>query len=115
MAKISNDIIPDNKAVAVSLTYIYGIGKTSADKICKEVGVDGSRRVKDLSGSEIDKISLLITEEYKTGQTLHREVFNNIKSLKDKKCYRGSRHTSGLPVRGQRTHTNARTSRRRKV
>jgi len=109
LARIAGVDIPNNKRVVISLTYIYGIGRTSAMKICEKVGVDPNRRVKDLTEEETIKIRNVIENEYKVEGALRGEVSYNIKRLMDIGCYRGIRHKRGLPVRGQRTSTNART------
>ena len=93
----------------MSLTYIYGIGHSSAEKICEKAGVDQNIRVKDLSEDQSIAIRNIIENQYKVEGELRSEVGFNIKRLMDINCYRGRRHKSGLPVRGQRTHTNART------
>ncbi|NIM18628.1 MAG: 30S ribosomal protein S13 [Candidatus Latescibacteria bacterium] len=109
MARIAGVDIPNEKRVIVSLTYIYGIGRTSAEKILSKVDVDPNRRVKDLTEDETIKIRSVIENEYKVEGSLRGEVSYNIKRLMDIGCYRGQRHKRGLPVRGQRTSTNART------
>jgi small subunit ribosomal protein S13 len=109
LARIAGVDIPNDKRVVVSLTYIFGIGRTSAEKILSKVNVDPGRRVKDLTEEETIKIRNLIENEYKVEGALRTEVSYNIKRLMDISCYRGQRHKRGLPVRGQRTSTNART------
>ena len=109
MARIAGVDIPKDKCVEVSLTYIYGIGRTSARSICEKTGVDPYRRVKDLTEDETIKIRNVIENEYKVEGALRGEVSYNIKRLMDVNCYRGQRHKRGLPVHGQRTRTNART------
>ncbi len=109
MARIAGVDIPDNKKVPYSLAYIYGIGIKSGFKICKEAGVDPEKRVKELTESEIAKIRKIIETSYKVEGDLRKEVAMNIKRLMEIGCYRGIRHRLGLPVRGQRTRTNART------
>jgi len=101
--------IPTNKRVEIALTYIYGIGRSSSKKILEKAGVDPDTRVKDLTDDEIVRIRRIIETEYKVEGDLRREVAMNIKRLMDLGCYRGLRHRAGLPVRGQRTRTNART------
>jgi small subunit ribosomal protein S13 len=101
--------VPSGKPVGVALTYIFGIGRTKAGQICTAVGVDWGRRVNDLGEDEIQRIRELIDSDYKVEGDLRRETAMNIKRLMDLGCYRGLRHRKGLPVRGQRTHTNART------
>ncbi len=109
MARIAGVNIPTNKRVEIALTYIYGIGRTRAREICEKLGIPEERRVQDLSESEVIRIRELIDREYVVEGDLRREVAMNIKRLMDLGCYRGLRHRKGLPVRGQRTHTNART------
>ena len=109
MARIVGVDLPKNKRVEVGLTYIYGIGRTSAQKILSATNIDWNKRVHELSADEIRKINQEIERNYKVEGDLRREVTTNIKMLMDIGCYRGLRHRRGLPVRGQRTHTNART------
>ncbi|MFQ5839620.1 MAG: 30S ribosomal protein S13 [Candidatus Methylomirabilales bacterium] len=109
MARIAGVDLPREKRVDVGLTYIYGIGWSSARKIMREASVDPAVRVKDLSEDEIGRLRKVIEEQYKVEGDLRREVSMNIKRLMDIGCYRGLRHRRGLPVRGQRTRTNART------
>jgi small subunit ribosomal protein S13 len=109
VARIAGVNIPTNKKVDISLRYIYGIGPTNAKEICEKVGIDMERRVSDLTESEIIQIREAIDRDYVVEGDLRREVAQNIKRLMDLGCYRGLRHRRGLPVRGQRTHTNART------
>ncbi|MCK4681086.1 30S ribosomal protein S13 [bacterium] len=109
MARIVGVDVPDNKRAVVALTYIYGVGRTSSEKILKEAGVDGSARVKDLSAEELGRIRQVIENSYRVEGTLRTEIALSIKRLKDIGCYRGWRHRRGLPCRGQRTKTNART------
>lgn len=109
MARIAGVDIPNNKRVVISLTYIFGIGRTSAQRICEKVSVDPNTKVKDLTEEETIKIRNVIENEYKVEGALRGEVSYNIKRLMDIGCYRGLRHKRGLPVRGQRTSTNART------
>ncbi len=109
MARIVGVEIPNNKKVWVGLTYIYGIGRTRAFEILKGTGIDPDKRVKDLTEEEIGKINKFIQEHYKVEGELRAEVQRNIKRLIDIGCYRGIRHKLGLPVRGQRTRSNART------
>ena len=108
MARIAGIDIPNDKRVVISLTYIYGIGNTSAQKICQEDDIDPGRRVKDLTEEESIKIRNIIESKYKVEGELRTEVSYNIKRLMDINCYRGRRHKMGLPVHGQRTKTNAR-------
>jgi len=109
LARIAGVNVPSGKPVGVALTYIYGIGRTKASQICTSLGVDWGRRVNDLGEDEIQRIRELIDNDYKVEGDLRRETAMNIKRLMDLGCYRGLRHRKGLPVRGQRTHTNART------
>ncbi len=109
--RVAGVTIPKEKKVEVSLTYVFGIGKTSAKKILAAAQIDGNIRVKDLTESQEDKIRTIVEKQYKTEGDLRREVQSNIKRLKDIKCYRGARHTKHLPARGQRTKTNSRTVR----
>ncbi len=109
MARIAGVNIPANKKVEISLTYIYGIGRKRSAKICQQADVDFSKKVNDLTEGEIIKLREVIDSTYVVEGDLRREVSMNIKNLMDIKCYRGLRHMKKLPVRGQRTHTNART------
>uniref|UniRef100_A0A7C5ESC0 Small ribosomal subunit protein uS13 n=1 Tax=Desulfobacca acetoxidans TaxID=60893 RepID=A0A7C5ESC0_9BACT len=109
MARIAGIDLPRNKRIDIALTYIYGIGRTTAHKILTEAGVDGAVKTADLNDSQITAIRQVIDAHYKVEGDLRREVSMNIKRLMDLGCYRGLRHRRGLPVRGQRTHTNART------
>ncbi len=109
MARIAGADIPDNKRVEVALTYIYGIGLSSSKKILQTTGVDPDKRVRELTESEVARIRDTIQQYYTVEGDLRREVAMNIKRLMDIGAYRGLRHRRGLPVRGQRTHTNART------
>jgi small subunit ribosomal protein S13 len=109
VARIAGVDIPNDKRVVVSLTYVYGIGRTSAETICEKAGVNQSTRVKDLSEDESIAIRNVIENEFKVEGELRTEVSFNIKRLMDINCYRGRRHKMGLPVHGQRTSTNART------
>lgn len=111
MARISGVDIPKEKRIEVGLTYIYGIGPSLSKKILKEANVNGDMKVKDLTESEIIRLRNVIEHSYKVEGELRREVSGNIKRLMDIGSYRGIRHRKGLPVRGQRTHTNARTRR----
>lgn len=115
MARISGVDLPKEKRVEIGLTYIYGIGLSSSKKILKEAEVDPSKRVKELTSDEITKIRNIISSDYKIEGALRTEVLMNIKRLMDIGCYRGLRHRRALPVRGQRTHTNARTRRGRRT
>ncbi len=109
MARIAGINIPTGKRVVIALTYIHGIGHTSSQKICDAVGIPSERRVNDLTDDELGRIRETIEQEYQVEGELRREVAMNVKRLMDLGCYRGLRHRRGLPVRGQRTHTNART------
>ena len=109
MARIAGVNIPTNKRVEVALTYIHGIGDTLARQICGKVSIPRERRVSQLTESEVSQIREVIDRDYMVEGDLRREVAMNIKRLMDLGCYRGLRHRRGLPVRGQRTHTNART------
>ena len=109
MARISGVDIPREKRGVVSLTYLHGIGRTVAENICEAAGVDFSTRVKDLSDDEVVRIRAFIDQQLTVEGDLRREVSQNIKRKMDIGCYEGIRHRKGLPVRGQRTHTNART------
>jgi small subunit ribosomal protein S13 len=111
MARIAGVDIPRDKPVVVALTYIYGIGTTRSKAIIGRANVDPQRRVRDLTEEEINRIRELIDREYTVEGDLRREVNLNIKRLMEIGCYRGLRHRRGLPVRGQRTRTNARTRR----
>lgn len=109
MARIAGVNIPTNKRVQIALTYITGIGNTSAKQMCEALGIADNRRVNDLSDAEVLKIREYIDANLTVEGDLRREASMNIKRLMDLGCYRGLRHRRGLPVRGQRTHTNART------
>jgi small subunit ribosomal protein S13 len=109
MARIAGVDIPRNKRVEVSLTYIYGIGKTASQTILEKAGVDPNTRVQDLSESEVTQLRQIIDNDYVVEGDLRREVAMNIKRLTEIGCYRGLRHRRHLPVHGQRTKTNART------
>lgn len=109
MARLVGVDIPDAKRAVVALTYIYGIGRTTSEKILDQAGVDGSTRVKDLTADELNRIRQVIENNYRVEGSLRTELALSVKRLKDIGCYRGWRHRRGLPVRGQRTRTNART------
>ena len=109
MARIAGVNIPTNKRVEISLTYIFGIGRTKARQIREAAGIAHERRVQDLTDAEVMRIREIIDKEFRVEGDLRREVSMNIKRLMDLGCYRGVRHRRRLPVRGQRTHTNART------
>ena len=108
MARIAGVNIPTNKQVVIALTYIFGIGSTKAHEICQKAGVLESSRVNQLAEGEVTRLREIIDGEYRVEGDLRRDVAMNIKRLMDLGCYRGLRHRRGLPVRGQRTHTNAR-------
>ncbi len=109
MARIAGVNIPMNKQIAVSLTYIYGIGLTTARKICKRAGIDATERVIKLGEDQVGKLREIIDEDHQVEGELRRDTAMNIKRLMDLKTYRGLRHRRNLPVRGQRTSSNART------
>jgi len=111
LARISGVDLPREKRIEVALTYIYGIGIALSTRILRETGVDPNKRVKDLTNEEVAQIRSLLAADYKVEGALRTEVTMNIKRLMDIGCYRGVRHRRGLPLRGQRTHTNARTRR----
>lgn len=109
MARISGVDLPLNKRVEIGLTYIYGIGRSRSNRILEQAKVDRHTRVKDLTEEDVNKIRLIIQDEGKVEGDLRKDVGLDIKRLMEINCYRGLRHRRGLPVRGQRTHTNART------
>jgi small subunit ribosomal protein S13 len=109
VARIAGVNIPTQKRVLIGLTYIFGIGRTRAREICEKLAIPSERRVSQLTDAEVLRIRELIDREFRVEGDLRREVAMNIKRLMDLGCYRGLRHRKGLPVRGQRTHTNART------
>jgi small subunit ribosomal protein S13 len=109
VARIAGVNIPTQKRVLIGLTYIHGIGRTKAEEICSKVGIPAERRVNQLTDDEVVRIREVIDRDYQVEGDLRREVAMNIKRLMDLGCYRGLRHRKGLPVHGQRTHTNART------
>jgi small subunit ribosomal protein S13 len=109
LARVAGVNIPTGKRVVIALTYIHGIGRTKAVEICEKVGIPLERRVNDLTEVELTGVRDSIDNDYQVEGDLRREVAMNIKRLMDLGCYRGIRHRRGLPVRGQRTHTNART------
>lgn len=111
MARIAGVNIPDNKRIAISLTYIYGIGRNLAEKILQETHIDGNKKAKDLSLNEVNNLRELIEKKHKVEGDLRRQIMVNIKRLKDVGTWRGTRHAKKLPVRGQRTKTNTRTVR----
>jgi small subunit ribosomal protein S13 len=109
MARISGVDLPRNKRMVVALTYLYGVGRALAEEILAKAGIDESKRSDALTEDEVAKLREIIDRNYKVEGDLRREVSMNINRLMDIGCYRGLRHRKGLPVRGQRTHTNART------
>ena len=109
MARISGVDLPREKKVEIGLSYIFGIGRSRARKILEKSGVDANLRIRDLTDSDVTKLRQVIDRDYKVEGALRTEVSMNIKRLMDIGSYRGIRHRKGLPVRGQRTHTNART------
>ena len=115
MARIAGVNIPANKRLVIALTYIYGIGLTSSQKICKDSGISESKRVKDLVDQELITLRSLIEKNYQVEGDLRREVNLNIKKKKDIRSYEGLRHIRRLPVRGQNTHSNARTRKGKRV
>jgi small subunit ribosomal protein S13 len=114
LARINGVDLPREKRTEIALTYIYGIGRTSATKICEATGVDPTIKSKDLSEDEVTRLRDYIHENYTTEGDLRREVRQNTARLMEIGCYRGLRHRKGLPVHGQRTHTNARTRKGKK-
>lgn len=114
MARIAGVDLPRNKRTIIALTYIHGIGRTSADKICKKANIPDSKRVQDLSEDDLARIREEIDKNYQVEGDLRRVEGLNVKRLIEINCYRGQRHRRGLPTRGQRTKTNARTRRGRK-
>lgn len=113
MASVAGRILHNNKHLGIALTYIYGIGRSRATKICQETGIDATTKVKDLVEAQLEAIRTAVAKYVVEGD-LRRDVAMNIKRLMDMGCYRGIRHRRGLPVRGQRTQTNARTRKGRK-
>ena len=111
MARIAGVNIPNEKRIAIALTYIYGIGFYAAEKILLELKIDKDIRTKDLTEEQVNRLRTAVEKDYRVEGNLRREVMANIKRLKEIRCYRGSRHAKGLPVRGQRTKTNTRTVR----
>jgi small subunit ribosomal protein S13 len=109
MARVAGIEIPPNKVAWVSLTYVFGIGNTLSHRILKDAGVDPQARIKDLNEDQLARINSIVDKNYVTEGSLRRVIAQNIQRLKEIGCYRGSRHRRGLPVRGQRTRTNART------
>jgi small subunit ribosomal protein S13 len=109
MARISGVDIPREKRLEISLTYVFGIGRTTAQLICEQTGIDPNTRVRDLTDSEVNKIRTWVDSNLKVEGDLKRDIQQDIKRKMEIGCYQGLRHRRGLPVRGQRTHTNART------
>lgn len=109
MARIAGVDLPRNKRIEIALTYIFGVGNTTAKQLLEKANIDGATRTDQLGESEVQRIRELLEREHKVEGDLRRDVSQNIKMLMDIGCYRGLRHRRGLPVRGQRTHTNART------
>ncbi|MFH1226884.1 MAG: 30S ribosomal protein S13 [Planctomycetota bacterium] len=109
MARISGIEIPANKRIVIALTYIYGVGRSRSEEILKEVGIDENIRTNKLTEDQISRISIIIDKHYMVEGRLRRQIIQNIQRLKDIGSYRGIRHRKGLPVRGQRTRSNART------
>lgn len=109
MPRVLGVDIPGEKSLQVALRYLYGIGPTTAIQVCQKAGLDPLRKAKDLNDDELSRISTIIDREYVVEGQLRRQIQQNIARLKDIQCYRGIRHRRGLPVRGQRTRTNART------
>jgi small subunit ribosomal protein S13 len=114
MARIAGVDIPRNKKVGIALTYIYGIGRSNGAEVLRKANVNPETRVRDLTEEEVGRIREIVDREYRVEGDLRREVQLNIKRLMDIGCYRGLRHRKGMPVRGQRTRTNARTRRGRR-
>jgi len=114
MARIAGVDIPRNKKIAIAISYIYGIGRSNGSVILKKANVNSDTRVRDLTEEEVNRIREVVDREYRVEGDLRREIQLNIKRLMDIGCYRGLRHRKGMPVRGQRTRTNARTRRGRK-
>ncbi|MCS6887266.1 30S ribosomal protein S13 [Chloroflexus sp.] len=114
MARIAGVDIPRNKKIEIAITYIYGIGRSNGMEILRKANVNPERRVRDLTEEEVGRIREIVDREYRVEGDLRREVQLNIKRLMDIGCYRGLRHRRGMPVRGQRTRTNARTRRGRR-
>lgn len=115
MARIASTNIPNEKRVEIALTYLFGIGLTRSKKILADTNINPDTRVKDLTEVELEKIRNYVSKNYRVESDLKMEISQNIKRLKDINTYRGMRHSRGLPVRGQRTKTNARTKRGKKV
>jgi small subunit ribosomal protein S13 len=109
LARIAGVDIPREKRLEISLTYIFGVGRTTSQKICEALGIDKNTRVRNLTDEEVNRIRVYIDANVKTEGDLRREISQDIKRKMEIGCYQGIRHRKGLPVRGQRTHTNART------
>ena len=109
MARVVGVEIPSNKKLGIALTYIYGIGRSRAEEICKSTGIDGEKRVFEMTEEDVSKIASFIQENYRVEGELRSDNTRDIKRLIDINCYRGLRHKLGLPVRGQRTRSNSRT------
>jgi small subunit ribosomal protein S13 len=109
VARVAGIEIPNNKRIEIALTYIYGIGRSAAQAICKKANIDVYKKLRDCSEEELDKVRKIIDSEYSVEGNLRQNLRMNIKRLMDIGCYRGLRHRKNLPVRGQRTRTNART------
>lgn len=109
MPRVAGVDIPNDKPTRIALRYIFGIGPTSADRICQRLSLDGQLRAKDLTEEQLSRIAAMLESEFVVEGALRRQVQQNIARLRDIACYRGLRHRRGLPVRGQRTKTNART------
>jgi len=101
--------IPNNRQIVISLTYLYGVGPATARELCRKAGIDGTTRARDLSESDVAQLATLLDNDYTVEGQLRRQITSNINRLREIGCYRGIRHRKGLPVRGQRTRTNART------
>lgn len=115
MARVANVVIPDGKQVQIALTYIYGIGPKHANEILKATKIEPTKRVKDLTEAELTRLRSEVDSNYQVEGDLQRKVSANVKRLRDIQSYRGARHQRGLPSRGQRTRTNARTRRGKKI
>jgi len=114
MPRITGIDIPDNKPIRIALRYIHGIGPKSAEDICTQIGVDGQTRAHELNEDQLAQIGGILEADYVVEGALRRQVSQNVQRLRDIRCYRGDRHRRGLPCRGQRTQTNARTRKGRK-
>ena len=109
MARIAGVDLPPRKRAEIGLTYIYGVGRTRSKSILHRCGIDANKKIQDLTEEEVNKVRLLLENEGAVEGDLRKEISLNVKRLQEMKCYRGDRHKRSLPVRGQRTHTNART------